>query len=138
MGDIASTEAQAMDLADFVASIPEASSETEEEFTHRLVEQFNELNDWFAETYTDLNAVSTMTSEEFLEVYPTAETQEALQERARAAQSVLFGRLRDLFAEVPAPVAKEALSVANEHFTQLWGTETADMIIMEIRTELGL
>ena len=103
-----------------------------------VIEQFNQLNTWFQETYPDLTEVSTMSPEDFLEAYPTNEAQEALQKRARSAQSVLFGRLRDLLAGVPPSVAEEALSIAKEHFTTVWGAETADMVMTKLRAELDL
>lgn len=103
-----------------------------------VIEQFNQLNVWFQETYPDLTEVSTMSPEDFLEAYPTDEAQEAFQERARFAQSVLFGRLRDLLAEVSPSVTEEALSIAKEHFTTIWGAETADMVLTKLRAELDL
>ena len=79
-----------------------------------------------------------MTPEEFLEAYPTNEAQEAIQERAREVQSLLFGQLRDLFAEVPSSSREEMLSGAKAHFTKMWGAETADMIMTKLRSELDL
>ena len=103
-----------------------------------VIEQFEQLNAWFQETYPALNAVSTMTPDKFLEAYPTNEAQEALQERAQAAQAVLFERLRDLFAELPPPVTEEALSITKKHFTTVWGAETAEMVMTKLRAELDL
>ncbi len=103
-----------------------------------VIEQFNQLNMWFQETYPDLIEVSTMSPEDFLEVYPTNEAQEAFQKRARAAQAALFGQLRNLLTEVPRPVVEKSLSVAKDHFTKMWGAETAEMVMTKLRAELDL
>ena len=131
-------EVLARDTTDPVVSKSEAPTGTDEDIAPWVIEQFEQLNVWFQENYPDINEVSTMTPDEFLEAYPTNEAQEALQERARAAQSALFGQLRNVLTEVPRPVVEESLSVARDHFTKMWGAETAEMVMTKLRAELDL
>ena len=131
-------EVLATDAADPVASTTKVPTSTGEDIAPWVIEQFEKLNVWFHENYPDINEVSTMTPEEFLEAYPTDEAQEVIQERAREVQSLLFGQLRDLFAEVPPSSREEILSGAKAHFTKMWGAETANMVMAKLRAELDL
>lgn len=79
-----------------------------------------------------------MSLDEIHELYPTPEALAELVKQSEKAQAEFIGAFSALFSELPADIREECLSAARQTFVSSWGTETADTVMVEVRSHLGL
>ena len=120
------------------ASEPEEIPSDDSDLSARLASQIEALTAQMEEKYPELTALPYLSLDEINELYPTPEARAALHEQSVKAQEEFMGGFRALFSEVPEEVMEESLLVIREMFTDSWGTETADLVIAELRAGLGL
>ena len=100
--------------------------------------EIERLNTRFLKKYPELFNISNMTKEDFLKRYPTPEAQQELLEYVQRVQPEMFAELRAVFSNLPIEIVDDILLEAKNHFVQMWGQETTDQVILQLRTELGL
>lgn len=127
---------------DTVASTDENAEVLSEEAIQKWVTEtmkvLDDLNTRFLEKYPELFEIGNMTREDFFEKYPTVESRQALLEYVQSVQPEMFAELHTVFSNLPIEIADNILLEAKDHFIQMWGTETADQVMIKLRAELGL
>ncbi len=103
-----------------------------------VIETLEDLDRKFMKKYPEAIQISYMTKEEFFEAYPTEESQRALEERINRIQSEIFAELRAVYSTLPVEIVDDILFSTKERLIQTVGSETADLLIRQLRRELGL
>ena len=114
------------------------SEEAIKKWVTEIVEELEQLSTRCMEKYPELFQISNMTKEEFLETYPTPESQQELLEYVQRVQPEMFAEISDVFSRVPIEIIEDILLEAKDHFVKTWGQEAADQVMSQLRTELGL
>ena len=109
-----------------------------EEWVTSIMKTLEDLDRKFMEKYPEALQISYMTKEEFFEAYPTEESQRALAERINRIQPEIFAELRAVYSTLPVEIVDDILSATKERLIQTVGSETADLLIRQLRRELGL
>ena len=114
------------------------SEEAVQKWVTETMEVLDDLNTRFLEKYPELFEIGNMTREDFFEKYPTVESRQALLEYVQSVQPEMFAELRAVFSNLPIEIADDILLKTKDHFIQMWGPETADQVVTQLRAELGL
>lgn len=103
-----------------------------------LAAQVEKLTNAICNKYPEIVQLTTVSSAEFDELYPTVEDRVELEQRLEKAHREFLFEFRSLFLQLPADVREESLSEAHDHFTAYMGEGMADAIMTEVRSQLGL
>lgn len=114
------------------------SEEAIQKWVTETMKVLDDLNTRFLEKYPALFEIGNMTREDFFEKYPTVESRQALLEYVQSVQPEMFAELHTVFSNLPIEIADDILLKTKDHFIQMWGTETADQVMIKLRAELGL
>lgn len=118
---------------------PQSRSDEEiEKWVTSVREMLEDLDRRFMEKYPEALQISSMTKEEFFEAYPTPESQQALADRMERIQPEIFAELRAVYSALPIEIVDDILSSTKERLIQTMGYDTADLLIRQLRRELGL
>ena len=123
-----------------------SSSPPNEEYSDKIIEKWvsdvmvelEALDTLFIEKYPKLFEIGTLTKEEFLAKYPTHEEQQAILQHAKRVQPELLSEIRAIYSNYPTEILDDLLLDTEDHFVELWGRDTTDLVMRELRTILGL
>ena len=114
------------------------SDEAIKKWVDDIMEEMDLLDARFLEKYPKLFEISKMTKNEFFEKYPTIQDQNELREYVKRVQPEMLAAVKALFSSIPIEIVDAVLLDAKDHFVKMWGQETANLVIQQLRTELGL
>ncbi len=114
------------------------SEEAIKKWVTEVMEDLEWLDKYFLEKYPELFEIGMMTKEEFLGKYSTPEAQKELVEYVQRVQPKIFAEVRAVYSNIPIEIVDDILLETKDHFVELWGQETADQVMQQLKTELGL
>lgn len=114
------------------------SEEAIQKWVTERIEELERLDTQFMEKYPELFEIGMMTKEEILGKYSTPEAQKELVEYVQRVQPEIFADIRAVYSNIPIEIVDDIFFKTKDHFVKLWGQETADQVMRQLRTELGL
>lgn len=114
-----------------------SKTQNTEDWTQIVEREMLAITEEVHKKYPEVAKLSTLSAEEFYNLYPTEEAFFKLQEQIQQMQGEFMERLRVSFSKVPKDIQKEIITSIIDDAIEKWGHEVAAAIAKALHTELG-